>query len=440
MRAMASRKRPSYPVSPSDSPDRGRPRVAVPAPALVPCEGLGNKRQLKLRDEDKLIDITLKVAGTEIRAHKLVLASCSPYLKGLLAGNFVEAEQDVVALPELNGAAVAAVIDACYTGTIEMTRTAASGVLRAANALQIGGVEAAATNWVAEQLSVDTAAQWLIFAADYAPLGKHGQVLLERCLKFTAAHFVACAADEAFVSLPAETVAQLLGRADLQLDKEEQVLEGLRAWWTHDVATRTAALSSLLPCVRLPLLSSDSARLAVFSDTMMAALADSGHAGRVLSFDLLRECAKQFDATPGALVCPRLWPRTCFLSDPQRAALAQAQRATSGALSLRGHPLPAYNGLYRRVGEELHEGFPRYEHASSGKQLYRYQAAERWQVGSKFRPDEDDCAGYIRSAGGEVPVGAQAWRCVVSGKFEERTVTVRELVRAAAPLLLLPVF
>ena len=119
MRAMAgltSRKRPSYPVSPSDSPDRGRPRVAVPAPALVPCEGLGNKRQLKLRDEDKLIDITLKVAGTEIRAHKLLLASCSPYLEGLLAGNFVEAEQDVVALPELNGAAVAAVIDACYTG------------------------------------------------------------------------------------------------------------------------------------------------------------------------------------------------------------------------------------------------------------------------------------------------------------------------------------
>mgnify|MGYP002835327806 CR=1 FL=1 len=296
----------------------------MPAPALVPCEGLGNKRQLKLRDEDKLIDITLKVAGTEIRAHKLVLASCSPYLEGLLAGNFVEAEQDVVALPELNGAAVAAVIDACYTGTIEMTRTAASGVLRAANMLQIGEVEAAATNWVAEQLSVDTAAQWLIFAADYAPLGKHGQVLLERCLKFTAAHFVACAADEAFVSLPAETVAQLLGRADLQLEKEEQVLEGLRAWWTHDAATRTSALSSLLPCVRLPLLSSDSARLAVFSDTMMAALADSGHAGRVLSFDLLRECAKQFDATPGALVCPRLWPRTCFLSDPQRAALAQA--------------------------------------------------------------------------------------------------------------------
>ena len=98
--------------------------------------------------------------------------------------------------------------------------------------------------------------------------------------------------------------------------------------------------------------------------------------------------------------------------------------------------MPEDNGVYRRVGQELHGGFPRYEHASSGMQLYRYHAYEQWQVDPEFTPDKGDNAGYIGSAGGEVPVGAQAWRCYVNGKWEERTVTVRELVRAAAPLRL----
>ena len=115
-----------------------------------------------------------------------------------------------------------------------------------------------------------------------------------------------------------------------------------------------------------------------------------------------------------------------------RAAQAQAERlGAGGALQLEGHPQPAYNGVYRRVGQELHGGFPRYEHASSGKQLYRYQANEQWRIGTEFRPNKSGSHGYSVSAGGEVPVGAQAWRCYGGKKWEERTVTVRELVRAA---------
>ena len=118
-----------------------------------------------------------------------------------------------------------------------------------------------------------------------------------------------------------------------------------------------------------------------------------------------------------------------------RVAQAQAERlGAGGALQLEGYPEPAYNGVYRRVGQELHGGFPRYEHASSGAHLYRYQKWEQWRVGSEFRPDKNACAGHIVSAGGEVPVGAQAWRCWVNGKWRERTVTVRELVRAVLPL------
>ena len=146
-------------------------------------------------------------------------------------------------------------------------------------------------------------------------------------------------------------------------------------------------------------------------------------------------CASQ-TAEQAAAEAERLEEQARQKREPQaRAAQAQAERlGAGGALQLEGHPQPAYNGVYRRVGQELHGGFPRYEHASSGMQLYRYQADERWFVNAEFTPDKDACTGY--TVGGEVPVGAQAWQCWVNGKFEERMVTVRELVRAAAPLRL----
>ena len=125
-----------------------------------------------------------------------------------------------------------------------------------------------------------------------------------------------------------------------------------------------------------------------------------------------------------------------------QVAQAQAERlGAGGALQLEGHPMPAYNGLYRRVGQELHGGFPRYEHASSGRQLYRYQAGEQWQVGSEFNPDKNQCTGHIVSAGGEVPVGAQTWQSFeevgpAPWPWKDYIITVRELVRAVPPCVL----
>eukprot|EP01048_Picozoa_sp_COSAG05_P013301 COSAG05_NODE_1404_length_4970_cov_15292.071649_3_plen_177_part_00 len=154
---------------------------------------------------------------------------------------------------------------------------------------------------------------------------------------------------------------------------------------------------------------------------------------------LLPPCCASQTAEQAAAEAERVEEEARQKREPQqRAAQAQAEwLGAGGGLKLAGHPMPAYNGVYRRVGQELHGGFPRYEHASSGMQLYRYQAGEQWRVGAEFNPDKDFSSGSIVSAGGEVPVGAQAWRCWVNGKFEERTVTVRELVRAVAPLRLL---
>eukprot|EP01048_Picozoa_sp_COSAG05_P001680 COSAG05_NODE_57_length_23291_cov_75.862668_40_plen_248_part_00 len=129
------------------------------------------------------------------------------------------------------------------------------------------------------------------------------------------------------------------------------------------------------------------------------------------------------------------------LTAQQRAAQAQAERlGAGGALQLEGHPIADHNGVYRRVGQELHGGFPDYEHVSGTVRLYRHQAHEEWRIGSEVTSSNDSyywgsasgrSGGRFGSAGGEVPVGARAWQCSLNGASRKATVTVRELVRAA---------
>ena len=126
--------------------------------------------------------------------------------------------------------------------------------------------------------------------------------------------------------------------------------------------------------------------------------------------------------------------------DPAAAAVAQAQRlGAGGGLGLEGFPTGAesYNGLYRRAGRELYNGWPRYENQLSGRHLFCMPSDDfpaEWHVHTDFMPS--GCLGsigYIQSRGGVVPVGAQTWSVVPAhhkngSKRDDLAVTVQELL------------
>eukprot|EP01048_Picozoa_sp_COSAG05_P003752 COSAG05_NODE_180_length_14817_cov_423.925262_16_plen_363_part_00 len=101
---------------------------------------------------------------------------------------------------------------------------------------------------------------------------------------------------------------------------------------------------------------------------------------------------------------------------PAGVAVAQAhQLEPGGGLGLEGFPTgsASYNGLYRRKGG-LHEGWPRYENTTTGKQLFCLPSkdhAPEWHVHKEFAT-----SGYVPSAGfiisddGAVPAGEYKWR------------------------------
>eukprot|EP01047_Picozoa_sp_COSAG01_P090617 COSAG01_NODE_22424_length_856_cov_1.239102_1_plen_239_part_10 len=141
---------------------------------------------------------------------------------------------------------------------------------------------------------------------------------------------------------------------------------------------------------------------------------------------------RELTAEQAAAEAQRLAEEQRQREEPQRqAALAQAQRlGEGGGLSLEGHPIPEVNGLYRRVGQELHEGWPRYKHVSNDVYLYRSQKMGEWRVRPGWDPsDLDQCGGVVASEdNAPVWAGVQQWDCIgLDGEWSDGTVTVREL-------------
>ena len=98
---------------------------------------------------------------------------------------------------------------------------------------------------------------------------------------------------------------------------------------------------------------------------------------------------------------------------------------------LEGHPLPAYNGAYRKVSE--HKGWPVLRNGA-GMFCYRYEPKDQWFLRTEHTPDSNLSSSYIASAEGPLPIGAQTWQCDVDVEWGDHSLSVTVLVRHIPPL------
>lgn len=67
-----------------------------------------------------MCDVTLVAGGTEVMAHKTVLASCSPYFYAMFTG-FTESRANKITLQGLDGTALSLLIDYVYSAEVQVT-------------------------------------------------------------------------------------------------------------------------------------------------------------------------------------------------------------------------------------------------------------------------------------------------------------------------------
>ena len=122
----------------------------------------------------------------------------------------------------------------------------------------------------------------------------------------------------------------------------------------------------------------------------------------------------------------------CVCVSPTRLRYRHLHPSQPLGFVLEGHPLPAYNGAYRKVSE--HKGWPVLRNGA-GMFCYRYEPTDRWYLNAEHTPDSGACFSAIESAEGPLPIGAQTWRCYVDGECVERSLSVTVLVRPFPSLM-----
>ncbi|XP_022644113.1 kelch-like protein 2 isoform X2 [Varroa destructor] len=207
-----------------------------------------------LRQQDDLCDVTLVASGVEAKAHRLVLASCSPYFRAMFTGPVVFEEQrrETITLQGLEGDALLLLVGYIYSGQIHVDEDNVQLILPAAGMLQLTAVRDACCDFLHRQLHPSNCLGIRRFA------DLHGCAeLVAVADSFIEQNFVEVVQHEEFLTLTAAQVAQLIRSDKLSVQTEEQVYEAVMFWVRFAPPTRQRALGELMQHVRLPLLSQE---------------------------------------------------------------------------------------------------------------------------------------------------------------------------------------
>lgn len=102
-------------------PPKEEEKVVIPPYRSSECHNKSFQVMNTLREQNQLCDVLLMAGGNEIPAHKVVLASSSPYFRAMFTGELSESRQTVVTMREIDSHALELLVQYVYTAEIEVT-------------------------------------------------------------------------------------------------------------------------------------------------------------------------------------------------------------------------------------------------------------------------------------------------------------------------------
>ncbi|XP_023650738.1 kelch-like protein 3 isoform X4 [Paramormyrops kingsleyae] len=203
-----------------------------------------------LRSRKMLCDVLLLADGVEVPAHRVVLASCSPYFCAMFTGDMSESTAQQVEIRDVDGYTLQRLVDYIYTAEIEVTEENVQVLLPAASLLQLMDVRQVCCNFLRTQLHSTNCLGIRAFADLHACTQ-----LMSQAQAYAEQRFSEVVLGEEFLSLSLQQVCCLISSDKLTVSTEEKVFEAMVSWIKHDEEVRLTHMPKLMEHVRLPLLS-----------------------------------------------------------------------------------------------------------------------------------------------------------------------------------------
>ena len=203
----------------------------------------------QLRKDGRLCDISFKIGGHTFIAHRVVLASVSPYLRAMFTCGMRESSQHEIELRDIEPQAMAALIEYAYTGKVLVTIENVQDLLPAAGILQLKELKMACSTFLSDHMDTTNC----LGIKQFADLHSCPE-LVKKANRFIVHKFMDIVKQEEFLQLPHQVLKELLNNDHLHVNHELQVLEALMHWVNHDLENRAPNCFELLEAVRIPLL------------------------------------------------------------------------------------------------------------------------------------------------------------------------------------------
>ncbi|XP_069687912.1 kelch-like protein diablo [Periplaneta americana] len=200
----------------------------------------------ELQDSGSLCDVTLCVNGDEIKAHKVILSSASPYFRAMFTSGLKETKQDCIEMHEVEFSALKDIIRFFYTTEIEVTEDNVYNLMEVTDLLQVSAVRAACSHYLLSTLNASNCLSVYVRAV----LRSYND-LAHKAFRYILHNFKCIMQEEEFLYVPPDTLLRILDSRLLNVADEGQLLEGVLHWWKHDRSERTHHLKPLIAKLNL---------------------------------------------------------------------------------------------------------------------------------------------------------------------------------------------
>eukprot|EP00803_Ostreobium_quekettii_P007929 evm.model.scf_841EXC.7 EVM.evm.TU.scf_841EXC.7 scf_841EXC:48893-54188(+) len=216
-----------------------------------------------LWQRQQLCDVVLRTGdGGLVGAHKIVLASCSPFFRALFTGTGqsmrehqqrLTSGQSVVDLLGVDSAGLERVLGAVYARKLEVSPENLEILLSCSNQLEVLPVQEVCCQYLRRCMQPENCLQVLQLAERYNCVELEQEVLHYVCGKFSDVlqlpHW-----EQSIGQLSKSLLLEVLRSDDISVDSELQVLEAGLAWIKSDLFSRQADFPDILASVRIALL------------------------------------------------------------------------------------------------------------------------------------------------------------------------------------------
>ncbi|XP_053492771.1 kelch repeat and BTB domain-containing protein 12 [Ictalurus furcatus] len=210
-----------------------------------------------MREAEQLTDVVLIAEGLSFPCHRSVLAAFSPYFRVMFTCGLRESVNRQVVLRDMPAQSLALLLEYMYSSKLPLSPDNVQGISVAAFLLQMDDVFKRCQIYMTDNMDASNCLGIYYYARD---LG--AEELVDQAQRYLRQHFTEVCMSEEVLELEAYQLGALLASDDLNVTREETILDVVLRWVKHcsvgvslGEGNRASQLPELLQKVRLPLVS-----------------------------------------------------------------------------------------------------------------------------------------------------------------------------------------